>query len=944
MPPDRWQHVAVLCDSALSLEPARRPAFLDEACGRDYELREELEALLAYEQQAPEFLESPAHELAASVLVDKQPKAAPEPLPAGLQIGPYRIVAKIGSGGMGHVYKAADTRLERDVALKFLPTGAGTDSEALMRFQREARVVAALSHPNLCTLYDIGEHEGQPFLVMELLEGESLKERISAGPLPSREAIKLALQIADGLQAAHEKGVVHRDIKPGNIFITPCGQAKILDFGVAKLLSESGHASAVAPGMSATGTSAEATITNPGAVLGTVAYMSPEQARGEEVDVRTDIFSFGVTLYQTATGRLLVQDSCQAEVIPPRRLNPHLAPEFERVIWKALARSRSERYQSAVEMRAALARLATPRRPRWTAATGLVFAAIASTVIWAVLREWSPPVAPHVRVLTAFPGVEQFPAFSPDGGQVAFSWNGEDRAQVDLYRIPVTGGAPERLTNDADVECHPAWSPDAGSIAFFRCSAGTTDAMRETTTEVWVVELATGKKRRVADVSSPLDAGTAALAWTGDSRSLIVEDRPSINEPFGLFLLDLESGRKRRMTSPPAGSSADRSPALSPDGWHTLAFVRLVMYGVSDVYIVNLGPDWLPQSEPRRVTPQPAEITDLLWFGTKREILYAAHTGGFRKLWRISSSGGTPQPLVSIAPPGVHLAISGHGDQLAYTQGDTDEDIWRLDLNDKSDRTGRPFLCSNRFDQNPQISADGEKVVFDSDRSGNSEIWTADRDGSHVKQITSSRCAAGSPRWSPDGRQIAFDCNLDGNYEVFVVDATGGVPRRLTSDINADTLPNWSHDGRWIYFNSNRGGTHEIWKVPACGGRALQVTTGGGFGPSESPDGNWLYYGKSPNRPASLWRMPPAGGPESHVVSGLRGWNAFTVLPDGIYFRGQDNRSVQFFDPRTGHVSLVRDVTTRTGTGFTVAPGAGWMLFAAKQFIGGDLVIVQDLR
>jgi len=338
MTPERWQHVAELCDSALSLEPSRRAAFLEEACAGDALLRQELEALLARDEHSPHFLETPALEAAASALIGQEDAPGPQ-LPAGLQIGPYRIMTLLGGGGMGQVYEARDTRLERDVALKFLPATSAHEPEALKRFQREARAASALNNPNICTLYDIGEYQGQPFLVMELLEGQSLKERLAAGPLAPRQVLELALQVTAALEAAHSRGIVHRDIKPGNIFLTgPEGrpwQAKVLDFGLAKRLGERRDeppGDMTGPEDRRNRLSHEETVTRAGAAMGTVAYMSPEQARGEQVDARTDLFSLGVTLYQAATGRLPFQGETSELVLEaivrqplrkPRDLNPN---------------------------------------------------------------------------------------------------------------------------------------------------------------------------------------------------------------------------------------------------------------------------------------------------------------------------------------------------------------------------------------------------------------------------------------------------------------------------------------------------------------------------------------------------------------------------------------------------------------------------------------------
>jgi len=417
---ERRSEIEKLYFSASELEPAARVVYLERMCGSDPDLRREVESLL-------EFLEP-------------VPSQTPDtPVPSGEQIGPYTILEFLRAGGMGEVYKVRDTRLDRNVAIKFLPSVLADDAAALDRFQREARAASALNHPRICTIHDIGNYRGRPFFVMELLEGQSLNERICGKPVPVPELVDLAVQTCDALQAAHAKGIVHRDIKPANIFLTANGQIKILDFGLAKLVEESHSNATTVIATEAEIIARAVTRTRIGRLMGTPAYLSPEQARGEEVDARTDIFSFGLVLYEMATGRPAFRGQTSGELInailqetpaKPSALNAAVPRDLERIILKGLEKDRKTRYQSVEELATDLGEFQTAKQRRAARRARLVVAAAAlalttGIVIAIILSKASVNDAPNIvqRQVTSNPINDSVyvAAISNDGREVAYT-------------------------------------------------------------------------------------------------------------------------------------------------------------------------------------------------------------------------------------------------------------------------------------------------------------------------------------------------------------------------------------------------------------------------------------------------------------------------------------------------------------------------------------------
>lgn len=911
-----WRTVEDLCAAALDLPPARRAAFLDRACAGDSALRREVESLLACEERAADFLEVPALDL-----VTRSESAPPAPapiLPPGASVGPYRIDAFLGAGGMGQVYRARDTRLDRDVALKFLPAEPERDALALARFHIEARAASALNHPNICSLHDIGEHSGRPYLVMELLEGESLHQRLASGPLPTPQLIAIALQAAHALEAAHARGIIHRDIKPSNIFLTSSGQVKLMDFGLATR-----QASLPADGAPST----------QGAVLGTYAYMSPEQARGEAVDARSDIFSLGVTLYRMATGLLpfarpspahALEARLTSTPLPLRALNPSVPPALERIILRAIEPDPARRFQSAAHLRAALERLRrSRRRPAWpiAAAAAAALVCLAAGLRWSASRAAPSPLT--AIPLTVDPGRERHPSLSPDGARVAYAW---DRSgNFDIYTRGFAPSDPFRLTSHPDEDLSPSWSPDARGIAFLRYHP-------DLTSSLLLVPASGGPERELAFLRLPPDPDPIAgpfLAWMPGGRAILFSERPAVDRPLALFELDLSTGARRQITHPPSTALGDVSPAVSPDGAH-IAFLRLADVAASDIWVLTP-----PAAEPVRLTAQNRWITAAAWLPSSHTLVYSSGDIRTRRgLWQVTLNGGPPRQLPVFAEDCYAVAAARGARRIVFTHEPSDLNVWRLDLPPGGQPTPSRLIATTRREYQAHFSPDGGRIAFQSNRSGAWEIWVAGAAGAHAVQLTHfGGPMTGTPRWSPDGRQIAFDSRPAGHGDIFVIDAAGGSPRRLTDDPAEDIVPSWSADGRWIYFASRRDGLFNVWKLPAAGGRAVQVTRGGGFGPRESPDGATLYYTRSREDPV-LYAMPAAGGPESRLAGPLMNWSTFAPAPDGIYLLLKS-------PPELRHLPSGRRLFSFTAPihyGFSLSPGARALLYTQIDSEEADLL------
>lgn len=805
----------------------------------------------------------------------------------GTHLSHFEVLEKLGEGGMGVVYKARDLRLDRLVAIKVLPEQAIAGPERQARFEQEAKAASSLNHPNIITVYEIDRAGDATFIAMEYVYGHTLGQVIPRKGLRFSEAIKYAVQITDALAAAHGIGIIHRDLKPANIMITAKGLVKVLDFGLAKLVQST--------------SSGDTTVTiqsDEGLVVGTIAYMSPEQAQGQPIDVRSDIFSFGVVLYEMLTGRRPFAGDTKLSTLaaivnqeptPVKQIVEGLPPELDRIIARCLRKDPARRFQTMADLHVALEELreesdsgrltaAAPlSRPRkhawlWVLVTALVLLAAAG--VWFVKRSAMPAPPQKVVTVTTYPGSQVDPCFSPDGNQVAFSWNGEKGDNFDIYVKLLGETNALRLTTDPAADRYPAWSPDGKRIAFERF--GPNGPMG-----IYTTSPLGGAEQKLTDFP-----GDGPMSWSPDGKWLAVASRTP--ELSGIFLLLAEGGDPRRISNAKA-PGFDQDPSISRDGrW--LAYAACAGAFSCDVYIQQLDSAYVPQGSARRITQQGIFIGNPVWSRDGESVIYhgSPSAGMLPYLWRAGIHGRRPPQRIEIAAPNaVSPSIASTGNRLVFSRLLRDFDIWRYHVSGGME----PLIVSSLTDDNPQFSPDGERIAFASERSGeSSEIWVAHADGSGLVQMTSRLGRhQGTPRWSPDGRWIAFDSQgQDGHWDIYVIDASGGKPRRITFEPSDENMPSWSRDGKWVYFTSDRTGRQEVWRVPFAGGPAEQVTTSGGFDKFESADGKTLFCTKAPFF-SPLFVKPLSGGSERQVLPSFYG-RAFVPVEDGIYFIGQRGR------------------------------------------------------
>jgi eukaryotic-like serine/threonine-protein kinase len=882
--PERWQKVRDVLEQALELAPERRSRFLDVVCSSDPSLRSEVQSLLSADAQArSSFLEAPP--------------VLPTALSTGTRLDDYEILSQIGSGGMGVVYRARDTRLGRDVAIKVLPAHVSSDANRLKRFEQEAQSAAALNHPNILAVYQLGSYQGAPYLVSELLEGETLREQLKQAQLSQERALDCAQQIADGLSAAHERGIIHRDLKPENLFVTKDNRIKILDFGLAKLVEGDGS--------SAETVATLGPQTHPGMIAGTVGYMSPEQVRGEKLDTRTDLFSFGVVLYEMATGKrpfegdtsgVTFEAILNRQPTPPTVLNTKVAPELERIISKALEKDREVRYQHAADIRADIKRLkrdtesghtnsrfaaAQKKNPLrgwlWTAGAGMLITATVLTFFR--FRAHNPTSVPHAKAIHkqfTFSGNAYSPAIAPDGNFVAFvrRKSGEDNTLV----VQASNGTTQELSHAGLIEA-PRWSPNGSELLYYSTDSDSRG--------IRIVSRLGGAARRI---------GSGAYGcWLSEDGSQAVYANESEADGFhGFHTVNLQSGETKDVSLPKytAISDIDCSP---PTG-----LILLVLYNSGSSQILLCRADGSGQ---RKLIEDKEHIYSARWSPTG-DVIYSLHgKGSTKELSRVTvSSGGTDTiTLAEGLQTGGYFTLSADGRRLAYTRSQLYANLWRVELPTRGE-SGKPdpaqLTSGTSYFADASYSPDGRWIAF---TAGPNWMETnifkmPSAGGDHLQLTYFEHAFAASPGWSPDGQRIAFISDQDGTPKVWEVSSNGGSPHAWTSTNASETNATlaWSPVQDVIY---QQPGVRNYLRVDEKAHTEKPIIQGDPhrgwlpYWPYLSPDGKKLaFYWNRKDSGTWIVSMEPYSETLLRIASYPVGWS-----PDGsfIYVLAKEKASTK---------------------------------------------------
>jgi serine/threonine protein kinase/Tol biopolymer transport system component len=1001
---DRWEQIERLYHAALEHEPEARETFLDEVCAGDEALRLEVAELLAYDIPSDSFIQSPAIEIAARAMTaDPLIEASTRPkesLMAGAQIGAYQLLSPLGRGGMGEVHLALDARLGRKVALKLLPAEYTTDAERVQRFAREARAASALNHPNIITIHEIGEdareHGSLRYIVTEYVEGETLRQRLAGAPqqrMELPEAIAIALQIASALTAAHEAGITHRDIKPENVMVRPDGLVKVLDFGLAKLTApppDTVDADA--------STMAKEMRTTPGMILGTVRYLSPEAARGKEVDAHTDQWSLGVLLFETLTGQHPFRGETASDVIaailerpapPLKAFIPQAPKPLQSILDKALAKEPRARYRNVRELHADLKRLeeeiafaeklrasASGRllqtSKRWMAAAQSssvvrslrrelpVGAALLALValITAVLFFWpTPPAeAPFSRIaMTDFLGRSDITeaVISPDGKFVVYLAEGRDGQRLGLKSVETFEDRQAPLPAPGFYR-HLTISPD-GRMLYYSIfdEAARGDLYSAPLPVAAGAPQLTGARKLIENVDTPISLSPDGLQFA------FIRQRQL--SPSELVVARLDGGDERVILR-------DSQLVIGGVAWspkdETLA-CALREAGNEDYQVVvrvSLKDGaWTRLSRGRW-----KRIDRLAWFADGHGLAIAAmeEKSTLSGLWYVSYPDGEASRITSEVDECRTVSLTTDSAIIAVVRSRRLAQVWATDKlgAEPGSKVNATFSARRELTSGKNEGVYGlawapdGHIVYTSTAKGSRDLWVMNRDGGSKRPLTQSGVADRQPVVSVDGRQVIFVSDRDGSSKIWRVDLDGGNLMRLT-DGPDDISPTVSRDNRWVIYAARANDMRSLWRVPIGGGKPVRLTLYLANQPAVSPNGKLiacLYRESSEDSKLELAILPIDGGKDRDHFYLPRG---ITAPPDLAFpgFRWSlDSRSILYVNTEKSVSNLWRQpvaggqpkpITNFTSDRifcFDVSPASGELVYTSGQYLN-DGVLITDL-